>query len=153
MRTRTVGGLQSLEVQISLHLIILLASFGIAFGDKILNGDFSIDGEQSRYASGTNIARFPAGGFLHSFPLLDSSESGATQNLQQTGSSKVHRMLKLQEAVDRLKGRCSNPLVDQTKAAAVSIEWETFGNGVGSLNPPPPASPSANVTQDWEKFD
>ncbi|CAN6863794.1 unnamed protein product [Brassica oleracea] len=30
----------------------------------------------------------PAGGFLHSFPLLDSSESGATQNLLQTGSSK-----------------------------------------------------------------
>ncbi|XP_023637688.1 subtilisin-like protease SBT6.1 isoform X2 [Capsella rubella] len=66
----------------------LLASFGIAFGDKILNGDFSIDGEQSRYASGTNIVRFPAGGFLHTFPLLDSSESGATQNLLQTGSSK-----------------------------------------------------------------
>lgn len=69
----------------------LLASFGIAFGDKILNGDFSIDGEQSRYASGTNIARFPAGGFLHSFPLLDSSESGATQNLLETRSSKVMR--------------------------------------------------------------
>ncbi|KAG7555853.1 Peptidase S8/S53 domain [Arabidopsis suecica] len=66
----------------------LLASFGIAFGDKILNGDFSIDGEQSRYASGTNIVRFPAGGFLHTFPLLDSSESGATQNLLLTGSSK-----------------------------------------------------------------
>ncbi|CAN7005779.1 unnamed protein product [Brassica rapa subsp. trilocularis] len=66
----------------------LLASFGIAFGDKILNGDFSIDGEQSRYASGTNIVRFPAGGFMHSFPLLDSSESGATQNLLLTGSSK-----------------------------------------------------------------
>ncbi|XP_019097328.1 PREDICTED: subtilisin-like protease SBT6.1 isoform X2 [Camelina sativa] len=66
----------------------LLASFGIAFGDKILNGDFSIDGEQSRYASGTNIVRFPAGGFLHTFPLLDSSESGATQNLLQTGSLK-----------------------------------------------------------------
>ncbi|KAG7602848.1 Peptidase S8/S53 domain superfamily [Arabidopsis thaliana x Arabidopsis arenosa] len=69
----------------------LLASFGIAFGDKILNGDFSIDGEQSRYASGTNIVRFPAGGFLHTFPLLDSSESGATQNLLLTEASKVMR--------------------------------------------------------------
>lgn len=66
----------------------LLASFGIAFGDKILNGDFSIDGEQSRYASGTNIVRFPAGGFLHTFPLLDSSESGATQNLLLTEAAK-----------------------------------------------------------------
>lgn len=59
----------------------LLAPFGIAFGDKILTGDFSIDGEQSRYASGTDIVRFPRGGFVHSFPFLDSSESGATQNV------------------------------------------------------------------------
>ncbi|GMN50537.1 hypothetical protein TIFTF001_019705 [Ficus carica] len=59
----------------------LLAPFGIAFGDKILNGDFTIDGEQSRYASGTDIVRFPGGGYVHSFPFLDSSESGATQNL------------------------------------------------------------------------
>ncbi|XP_022729283.1 subtilisin-like protease SBT6.1 isoform X2 [Durio zibethinus] len=59
----------------------LLEPFGIAFGDKILNGDFSIDGEQSRYASGTDLMRFPRGGFVHSFPFLDSSESGATQNV------------------------------------------------------------------------
>lgn len=70
----------------------LLAPFGIAFGDKILNGDFSIDGEQSRYASGTDIVRFPAGGFVHSFPFLDSSESGATQNvLLSSGMAKVSR--------------------------------------------------------------
>ncbi|KAG4144233.1 hypothetical protein ERO13_D05G025033v2, partial [Gossypium hirsutum] len=37
----------------------------------ILNGDFSIDGEHSRYASGTDIVRFPR----------DGSESGATQNV------------------------------------------------------------------------
>ncbi|KAJ7973865.1 Subtilisin-like protease SBT6.1 [Quillaja saponaria] len=59
----------------------LLAPFGIAFGDKILNGDFSIDGEQSRYASGTDIMRFPGGGYVHRFPFLDSSESGATQSV------------------------------------------------------------------------
>ncbi|XP_062090783.1 subtilisin-like protease SBT6.1 [Humulus lupulus] len=62
----------------------LLAPFGIAFGDKILNGDFSIDGEQSRYASGTDIVRFPRGGHVHSFSFLDSSESGATQNVLRT---------------------------------------------------------------------
>lgn len=62
----------------------LLAPFGIAFGDKILNGDFTIDGEQSRYASGTDIVRFPSGGYVHSFPFLDSSESGATQNVLRT---------------------------------------------------------------------
>lgn len=51
------------------------------FGDKILNGDFSIDGGQSRYASGTNIVKFPCGGYVHSFSFLDASESGATQNI------------------------------------------------------------------------
>lgn len=67
----------------------LLTPFGIAFGDKILNGDFSIDGEQSRYASGTDIVRFPAGGYVHSFPFLDSSESGATQNILVSSTNKV----------------------------------------------------------------
>lgn len=66
----------------------LLAPFGIAFGDKILNGDFSIDGEQSRYASGTDIVRFPRGGYTHGFPFLDSSESGATQNVLTSGTTK-----------------------------------------------------------------
>ncbi|KAE9464518.1 hypothetical protein C3L33_03634, partial [Rhododendron williamsianum] len=67
----------------------LLAPFGIAFGDKILNGDFSIDGEQSRYASGTDIVKFPSGGYVHSFPFMDSSESGATQNTLSSGMAKA----------------------------------------------------------------
>ncbi|KAK4481216.1 hypothetical protein RD792_012099 [Penstemon davidsonii] len=67
----------------------LLAPFGIAFGDKILNGDFVINGEQSRYASGTDIVKFPEGGYLHGFPFLDSSESGATQNVLFSGMSKA----------------------------------------------------------------
>lgn len=65
----------------------LLAPFGIAFGDKILNGDFSLLGEQNRYASGADIVRFPRGGYVHSFPFLDTSESGATQNVLQTSGS------------------------------------------------------------------
>lgn len=68
----------------------LLAPFGIAFGDKILNGDFSIDGEQSHYASGTDIVKFPGGGYLHGFQFQDSSDTGTTQNIFQTsGLSKV----------------------------------------------------------------
>uniref|UniRef100_A0A1D1ZCL4 Membrane-bound transcription factor site-1 protease n=1 Tax=Anthurium amnicola TaxID=1678845 RepID=A0A1D1ZCL4_9ARAE len=68
----------------------LLAPFGVAFGDKILNGDFSIDGEQSHYASGTDIIKFPARGYVHSFQFQDHSESGATQNVLQTsGMTKV----------------------------------------------------------------
>ncbi|KAK1314323.1 hypothetical protein QJS10_CPA06g00676 [Acorus calamus] len=68
----------------------LLAPFGIAFGDKILNGEFSIDGEQSHYASGTNIVKFPGGGYLHSFQFQDNSENSANQNiLQASGMTKV----------------------------------------------------------------
>ncbi|KAH6804278.1 SITE-1 protease [Perilla frutescens var. frutescens] len=67
----------------------LLSPFGIAFGDKILNGDFVINGEQSRYASGTDVVKFPEGGYLHRFPFLDSSESGATQNVLLSGMSKA----------------------------------------------------------------
>ncbi|XP_022897569.1 subtilisin-like protease SBT6.1 [Olea europaea var. sylvestris] len=67
----------------------LLAPFGIAFGDKILNGDFLMNAQQSRYASGTDIVKFPRGGYLHSFPFMDSSESGATQNFLLSGMSKA----------------------------------------------------------------
>ncbi|XP_068647633.1 subtilisin-like protease SBT6.1 [Aristolochia californica] len=68
----------------------LLAPFGIAFGDKILNGDFYAEDEQSHYASGANIVRFPGGGYLHSFQLQDISESGATRNvLLSSGVTKV----------------------------------------------------------------
>lgn len=62
----------------------LLAPLGIAFGDKILNGDFSINGEQSHYASGTDIVKFPRGGYLHSFEFQDNSES-SSQSLLSSG--------------------------------------------------------------------
>ncbi|KAG5582596.1 hypothetical protein H5410_053223 [Solanum commersonii] len=58
----------------------LLATFGIAFGDKILNGDLVFSGKQNRYASGTDILKFPSGGYVHSFPFLDRSQSKTTQN-------------------------------------------------------------------------
>ncbi|XXG55876.1 hypothetical protein AAC387_Pa03g3436 [Persea americana] len=62
----------------------LLSLFGIAFGDKILNGDFSIYGEQIHYASGADIVKFPGGSYVHSFELQDTSEGGATKNIWQT---------------------------------------------------------------------
>ncbi|KAJ9548716.1 hypothetical protein OSB04_021259 [Centaurea solstitialis] len=49
----------------------LLAPFGIAFGDRILNGEFKVNNDRSRYASGSNIVKFPRGGYVHSFPLFD----------------------------------------------------------------------------------
>lgn len=81
----------------------LLAPFGIAFGDKVLSGDFSINGEQTHYASGTDIVQFPAGGFLHSFQLQDNSKisqdnsrSADTQNTPD--KSKLSSILGMMEA-------------------------------------------------------
>ena len=54
----------------------LLAPFGIAFGDRILNGDFKVKYDRSRYASGSNIVKFPRGGYVHSFPLFDRAGNG-----------------------------------------------------------------------------
>lgn len=71
----------------------LLSSFGIAFGDKILNGDFSIYGEQIHYASGADIVKFPGGSYLHSFELQDTSEGGATKNIWQTSDASKVRTL------------------------------------------------------------
>ncbi|PKU76334.1 membrane-bound transcription factor site-1 protease [Dendrobium catenatum] len=67
----------------------LLAPLGIAFGDKILNGDFSINGEQSHYASGTDIVKFPGGGYVHSFELQDNSETRGKQNSGMTKESSI----------------------------------------------------------------
>lgn len=67
----------------------LLATFGIAFGDKILSGAFVFSSKQNRYASGTDILEFPRGGYLHSFPFLDRLQSTATQNVVLPGMAKV----------------------------------------------------------------
>ena len=54
----------------------LLASFGIAFGDAILEGQVPLDPDKPYYASGANIVRFPAGGHLHSWQLADKATEG-----------------------------------------------------------------------------
>ncbi|RVX11703.1 Retrovirus-related Pol polyprotein from transposon TNT 1-94 [Vitis vinifera] len=46
----------------------LLIPFGVAFGDKILNGAFSIDGEHGRYAAGTDTAHFHSS-HTHHIPI------------------------------------------------------------------------------------
>ncbi|KAL6606697.1 hypothetical protein ACP70R_042350 [Stipagrostis hirtigluma subsp. patula] len=81
----------------------LLAPFGISLGDKILTGDFSINGEQTHYASGTDIVQFPAGGFLHSFQLEENSKTTQdhigtidTENTQE--KSKLSSILGMTEA-------------------------------------------------------
>ena len=54
----------------------LLRPYGIAFGDAVLEGQAALDGEQIYYASGANIVRFPAGGYLHAQSLADKSAAG-----------------------------------------------------------------------------
>lgn len=61
----------------------LLKPFGIAFGDTILNGAFSLVGERSHYASGTDIAMFPEGGFVHRFSFEDNYNNSTAHNLLQ----------------------------------------------------------------------
>lgn len=63
----------------------LLSPFGIAFGDTILNGAYSIGGERAHYASGTDIQRFPAGGYVHRFLFQDSSGGNAGITSTRTG--------------------------------------------------------------------
>lgn len=47
----------------------LLESFGIAFGDTILQGQIDILRSSIKYASGVNVVKFPAGGHIHAFNL------------------------------------------------------------------------------------
>lgn len=76
--------------------------------------------------------------------------------IEAQGEAKVQRRIEVRrvqnyvETMDALKAQNANPLCNNT--AAVTTQWETFGNGVGSLNAPPPSA-TARITQDWESFD
>ncbi|CAI7861301.1 unnamed protein product [Closterium sp. NIES-53] len=56
----------------------LLSPFNIAFGDAILSGTFSIAGHRAYFASGTDIRRFPKGGYVHRFLFRDGSSGGGS---------------------------------------------------------------------------
>lgn len=82
----------------------LLQPFGIAFGGSILNGPYSINGERSFFASGTDIVRFPAGGFVHRFTFQDSTKGNfGTSSLQRSPQSQVEAAIL--GAVEAGKGR------------------------------------------------
>lgn len=48
----------------------------MAFGDALLEGQFSFGEEKIYYASGVNIVRFPAEGTLHAAPVADKAHVG-----------------------------------------------------------------------------
>ena len=55
----------------------LLKPFGFAFGDRILNGAATMNGQAVAIASGANIARAPAGAYLHKAFIADKAPKGA----------------------------------------------------------------------------
>ena len=66
----------------------LLRPYGIAFGDAVLEGQATMDGEQIFYASGANIVRFPAGGYLHAQSLADKAAAGGCPSRRSAGSTR-----------------------------------------------------------------
>ena len=56
----------------------LLEPFGVAFGDMVLEGQLpELAGDSPWYASGANIVRWPAAGWLHAAVLADKASEGA----------------------------------------------------------------------------
>lgn len=53
----------------------LVSSCSSGGGSKMLGSQSDWYGEQSRYASGTNVVKFPKGGYVYSFPFSDDSKS------------------------------------------------------------------------------
>ncbi|XP_061366425.1 BAG family molecular chaperone regulator 4-like [Gastrolobium bilobum] len=82
---------------------------------------------------------------------LDGIEAEGEAKLQR--KTEVRRVQEFVDTVDSLKARNSNPYSHIGKAVSVTTQWETFDSGMGSLNAPTSTSSSANITQDWERFD
>ncbi len=57
----------------------LLEPYGAALGDMVLEGQLgALAGDTPWYASGANIVKWPAGGWLHSAVLTDKASEGAS---------------------------------------------------------------------------
>lgn len=55
----------------------LLEPYGVAFGDMVLEGQLGqFAGDSPWYASGANIVKWPAAGWLHSAVLADKASQG-----------------------------------------------------------------------------
>ncbi|EEE55622.1 hypothetical protein OsJ_03960 [Oryza sativa Japonica Group] len=82
---------------------------------------------------------------------LDGIEAEGEARAQR--KAEVRRVQGLVETLDKLKARNANPFSDQNKSVSVTTQWETFDNGMGSLNAPPPRVSSTQINTDWEQFD
>ena len=54
----------------------MLEPFGAAFGDAVLEGDLVICDDDFGVKSGANIARLPAGAWMHTASLIDKATVG-----------------------------------------------------------------------------
>ena len=55
----------------------LLEPFGVALGDMVLEGQLpELAGDSPWYASGANIVKWPAAGWLHAAVLADKASAG-----------------------------------------------------------------------------
>ena len=68
----------------------LLSPFGIAFGDRIFEGDFKIGDHSTNYASGSSIIRFPnsPNGYLIYRDLVDQGEEFLKDSFNATKQKK-----------------------------------------------------------------
>ena len=68
----------------------LLSPFGIAFGDRVFEGDFEIGDHSTNYASGSNIIRFPESpnGYLIYRNLIDQGEEFLIDSINTTKNKK-----------------------------------------------------------------
>ncbi|XP_062095043.1 BAG family molecular chaperone regulator 4 [Humulus lupulus] len=82
---------------------------------------------------------------------LDGIKAEGEAKLQR--KAEVRRVQKYVDALDTLKGRNANPINSPSNAVSVTTQWETFDNGVGSLNAPPSTQSPTKLKQDWERFD
>ncbi|KQK10422.1 BAG family molecular chaperone regulator 4 [Brachypodium distachyon] len=82
---------------------------------------------------------------------LDGIEAEGEARAQR--KAEVRRVQNLVETLDKLKARNANPFSDSNKSVSVTTQWETFDNGMGSLNAPPPRFSSTQNDTDWEQFD
>ena len=55
----------------------LLEPFGAAFGDAVLEGDLTLADDSFGFMSGANLARLPAGAWLHTAGVHDKATVGA----------------------------------------------------------------------------
>lgn len=69
---------------------------------------------------------------------LDGIEAEGEGKVQR--KMEVRRVQSLVDTMDAVKTRNSNPFSNKSNAVSVTTQWETFDTGVGSLNPPRPAS-------------